>query len=138
LVSQEVTTDRADYLNNRHNSLALYFGASDAFTEHDYVTIYIYIYIYIYIQGPPKKCIQHRYHLLKCVYIFRWTLYIHLGHCDNHTQRCTTVGRTPLDELSARRRDLYLTTHNTTHKHQCPQWDSNLQFQQVTCRRPRP
>ena len=31
----------------------------------------------------------------------------------DHTQRRTTVGRTPLDELSARRRDLYLTTHNT-------------------------
>ena len=31
----------------------------------------------------------------------------------NHTQRCTTVGRTPLDEGSARRRDLYLTTQNT-------------------------
>ena len=30
-----------------------------------------------------------------------------------HTQRSTTVGRTPLDEWSARRRDLYLTTHNT-------------------------
>ena len=30
-----------------------------------------------------------------------------------HTQRRTTVGRTPLDELSARHRDLYLTTHNT-------------------------
>jgi len=29
------------------------------------------------------------------------------------TQRCTTVGRTPLDEWSARRRDFYLTTHNT-------------------------
>ena len=29
-----------------------------------------------------------------------------------HTQRRTTVGRTPLDEWSARRRDLYLTTHN--------------------------
>jgi hypothetical protein len=27
--------------------------------------------------------------------------------------RHTTVGRTPLDEWSARRRDLYLTTHNT-------------------------
>jgi len=26
--------------------------------------------------------------------------------------RHTTVGRTPLDEWSARRRDLYLTTHN--------------------------
>jgi hypothetical protein len=25
----------------------------------------------------------------------------------------TTVGRTPLDEWSVRRRDLYLTTHNT-------------------------
>ena len=31
----------------------------------------------------------------------------------DHTQRRTTVGRTPLDEQSARRRDLYLTTHNT-------------------------
>ena len=30
-----------------------------------------------------------------------------------HRQRHTTVGRTPLDEWSARRRDLYLTTHNT-------------------------
>ena len=31
----------------------------------------------------------------------------------DHTQRRTTVGRTPLDEWSARRRDLYVTTHNT-------------------------
>jgi hypothetical protein len=31
----------------------------------------------------------------------------------DHTQRRTTVGRTPLDEWSARRRDLYLTTNNT-------------------------
>ena len=31
----------------------------------------------------------------------------------SHTQRRTTVGRTPLDEWSARRRDLYLTTQNT-------------------------
>ena len=30
----------------------------------------------------------------------------------DHTQRRTTVSRTPLDEWSARRRDLYLTTHN--------------------------
>jgi hypothetical protein len=32
--------------------------------------------------------------------------------CD-HTQGRTTVGRTPLDERSARHRDLYLTTHKT-------------------------
>ena len=31
----------------------------------------------------------------------------------DHTQRRTTVGRTLLDEWSARRRDHYLTTHNT-------------------------
>jgi len=31
----------------------------------------------------------------------------------DHTQRRTTVGRTPLDELSARPRDFYMTTHNT-------------------------
>jgi len=31
----------------------------------------------------------------------------------DHTQQRTTVGRTPLDEWSARRKDFYLTTHNT-------------------------
>jgi len=31
----------------------------------------------------------------------------------DHTRRRTTVGRTPLDEWSARRRHLYVTTHNT-------------------------
>ena len=31
----------------------------------------------------------------------------------DHTKRRTTVGRIPLDERSARRRDLYLTTHDT-------------------------
>ena len=34
----------------------------------------------------------------------------------DHTQRRTTVGRTPLEEWSARRRDLYLTTNNTHHR----------------------
>ena len=32
---------------------------------------------------------------------------------SSRSLRRTTVGRTPLDEWSARRRDLYLTTHNT-------------------------
>ena len=34
----------------------------------------------------------------------------------DHTQRRTTAGRTPLDERSARRRDLYLTTHDTRNR----------------------
>jgi hypothetical protein len=51
--------------------------------------------------------------------------------------RHATVGRTPPDEWSARRRDLYLTTH-TTEKHPCPWWDSNPWSQQASGRRPRP
>ena len=35
----------------------------------------------------------------------------------DHTKRRTTLGRTPLDEWSARRRDLYQTTHNTHNRH---------------------
>ena len=31
----------------------------------------------------------------------------------DHKQRRCTVGKSPLDEWSARRKDLYLTTHNT-------------------------
>ena len=49
---------------------------------------YIYIYIYIYMEHPFLMFLDH-------------------------TQWRSTVGRTPLDEWSARRRDLYLTTHDT-------------------------
>ena len=34
----------------------------------------------------------------------------------DHIQRRTTVGRTPLDEWPAHRRDLYLTAHNTRNR----------------------
>jgi hypothetical protein len=48
----------------------------------------------------------------------------------DHTQTHTTVGRTPLDEGSVRRRDLYLTTQTLTRdRHACPRWDSNLRSQ---------
>ena len=57
--------------------------------SYTYIYIYIYgSYIYIYIEHP---------------------FFMFLGH----TQRRSTVGRTPLDEWSARRRDLYLTKHDT-------------------------
>jgi hypothetical protein len=62
-------------------------------------------------------------------------LLIHEVWFLDHTQRRITVGRTPLDEWSARRRDLYLTTHNAhnrqTDRHPCPRWDSNAQSQQA-------
>ena len=50
--------------------------------------IYTYIYMYIYMEHPFLMFLDH-------------------------TQRRSTVGRTPLDEWSASRRDLYLTTHDT-------------------------
>ena len=52
-----------------------------------------------------------------------------------HYHRHTTIGRTPPDEWSARRRDLYLTTHNTHNRHPYPRRDSNPQSQQVSGRR---
>ena len=51
-----------------------------------------YIYIYIY------------------TYIYKERLFLMFL---DHTKRHTTFGRTPLDEWSARRRDLYLKTHDT-------------------------
>ena len=57
----------------------------------------------------------------------------------DHTQRSTTVGRTPLDEWSARCRDLYLTINNTHNRRtSMPRWDSNPQSQQASGRRPTP
>ena len=56
----------------------------------------------------------------------------------DHTQRRITVGMTPLDEWSASRTDLHLTTHNTHNKHPCPRWDSNPRSQQASGRRPTP
>ena len=55
------------------------------------------------------------------------------------THRHATLGRTPLEEESARRRDLYLTTHNI-HKrqHPCHRRNSNPQSQQASGRRPTP
>ena len=50
----------------------------------------------------------------------------------DHTQRCSTDSRTPLDKWSAHPRDLYLTTHDTTDKYPSPRWDSNPRSQQVS------
>ena len=52
-----------------------------------------------------------------CLNLRRLMSYIYMEHPFlmflDHTQRRSTIGRTPLDEWSARRRDLYLTTYDT-------------------------
>ena len=59
------------------------------------------MYIHIYIFSPLWRCGPTPAMASSCLRF----LY--------HTQRRTTVGRTPLDTWSARRRDLCLTTHDT-------------------------
>ena len=61
------------------------------------------------------------YKIVPCLFVFRatapqWAMASLFTRFIDHTQRRTTVGRTPLDEWSAPRRDLYLTTHNTHNK----------------------
>jgi len=55
-----------------------------------------------------------------------------------HTQRRTTVGRTSLDEWSARRRDNWQHTTLTTDIHPCPRRNWNPQSQHANGRRPTP
>ena len=89
---------------------------------------------------PTKRCMVTRFYAYSAGHSTRVShTFVHIGHCVmwrviffflwrydptrvmassftrflDHTKRRTTVGRTPLDEWSARRRDLYLTKHNT-------------------------
>ena len=82
-----------------------------------------FIYIYdISRLRVNRGILAPLYYINLCNYLF---IYFLLCRCDptrvmassflkflDHTQGRTTVGRTPLSEWSARRRDLYLTTHN--------------------------
>jgi hypothetical protein len=62
---------------------------------HSCVLVYIYIYICFWRDSPQRARASS------------FTRFL------DHAQRRTTVGRTPLDQWSTRRRYLYLTTHNT-------------------------
>ena len=64
-----------------------------------YIYIYIYIFIFFLWRCGPTRAMASSF--LKFL---------------DHTQRRITVDRTPLDEWSARRRDLYITTRNTYNK----------------------
>ena len=59
-------------------------------------------------------------------------------HTHTHTRACA-LGRIPLDEWSARHRELYMTTHNTHRDIRlCPRWVSSPQSQQTRGHRPIP
>ena len=62
-----------------------------------------------------KKCFPLQMFVF-CATAPQWARASSFTRFLNHTKRRTTVGKTPLDEWSARPRDLYLTTHNTHHR----------------------
>jgi hypothetical protein len=64
------------------------------------ITSYMYNFFFLWLDSP----------------VWAWASSFRQGFMITHL-RHATVGRTPLDEGPARRRDLYLTTHNT-HKRQ--------------------
>jgi len=69
-----------------------------------------------------------------CVTARQWARSSLFTRFVDHTQQPTTVGRTPLDEWSACRRDLYLTTHTplTTDTRPCPGGIRNHNFSMRT------
>jgi hypothetical protein len=58
-------------------------------------------------------CYPHTIFCLFCRNSPQWGMASFFTKFLDHTQRRTTVGGNPLDEGSARHRDLYLTTHST-------------------------
>ena len=58
-----------------------------------------------------------------------WAMAASFTRFLDHTQRHITAGRTPVDEWSARPRDLYLTTHNT---HNIPTSMHSVGFEPTT------
>jgi hypothetical protein len=86
-----------------------------------FLSFFVLTSLYLFIVGVSRDHTQRHTHT----------------HTHTHTLRHTTLCRTPLHEQSARRRDLYLTTHNT-HKRQTSMFrrDSNPRSQQASSRRP--
>jgi hypothetical protein len=92
------------------------------------------IWILISVIGSTGLSVERFLFLVFDATALQWARASSFTRFLDRTQRRTTVGRTPLDEWSARRRDLCPTTHTTltTDKHPCPRWVSNPQSQQAS------
>ena len=64
-----------------------------------------------------SKCIQWLLSYLLSSITTDWVWLLIFMRFLDHTQRRITVGKTPLNEWSVRRRDLYLITHNNHNRH---------------------
>jgi len=100
-----------------------YFGGGEGLNRRKVISIthlYVVFVCFVLARQPPQ-----------------WARVSSFLRFLNHKQRSITVGRTPLDEWSARRRDLYLTTHNTYNRQTfMPPVGFEPKSQQASGRRP--
>ena len=103
-LTQMSTMDTCGFWNGNmcHFTLCILL-LSHSFIFFRFYSLSMYIWLYF--------CLTLR-RLMSYIYIYIYMEQPFLMFLD-HTQRRSTVGRTPLDEWSARRRDVYLTTHDT-------------------------
>jgi hypothetical protein len=76
------------------------------------------IIVFLNLRSFPFMCLPSLLAYVQFICLFsaqqpHWARAFSFTRFLDHTKRRTTVGRTTLGEWSARRRDLYLTTHNT-------------------------
>jgi hypothetical protein len=94
------------YSNWNFDFFLRYFPTNAELAFKDITIVFVWKLIYIRI---------YSLFLWRCW--ARRTMVSSLMNFLDHTKRRTTFGRNPLDERSARRRDLYPTTHNNHKRH---------------------
>ena len=101
---------------------------SNQFTTHWWKEAPLKSFHYPLMEGGTTQIISlptdgRRHHSNHFFFLWRcdptWVMASSFLRFLDYTRRRTTVGRTPLDEWSARHRGLYLTAHNT-HNRQTP------------------
>ena len=116
------------YLQTKHYALKL-IGKLPAnkrnevnYLRNNMIKLLLCLQIKHYARKLTEKLPVDKYFFLpgvtqSIVYVYFTALYLALASSRTRllddTQRRATVGRTPLNEWSVRRRDLYLKTHNT-------------------------
>ena len=102
-------------LNPQGHNLQVCNGIDLLFTFYANINIMWKQYV-----GFLIYCRRYVWHIITYLFVVcfwrnspQWAKFSLFTRFLDHTQRRTAVGRTPLDEWSTRRRDLYHTSHNT-------------------------
>ena len=107
------TAEKCDYVWSRYQSLISCYvnPLNPELNPICYLLALLGAHHFLHFSRIRVKLLTLR-RLMSYIYIYIYMEHPFLMFLD-HTQRRSTIGRTPLDEWSARRRDLYLTTHDT-------------------------